>query len=127
VTPETKEHEMNVSLLSFIMILLVTGQFLFKQAGWAIRGRSLLDACLAILSLPVFYLAVSIYALATLLWVYVLSRVPLTLAYPWIACTTIAVPLIGRFVYAEQVTPFFWLGIGFVVVGFICTQIGGAR
>ncbi|HEX4368922.1 MAG TPA: EamA family transporter [Rhodopila sp.] len=77
--------------------------------------------------LPGFYLALVLYGTATVVWIYVLSRVPLIEAYPWIAGATVTVPLIGWWCYGEQVTPSFWLGMAMIVAGLLLTQLGTLR
>lgn len=61
------------------------------------------------------------------MWIYVLSRVPLTAAYPWIMAATVSVPLIGHLYFDEQVGPTFWIGIAMVALGLLLTQLGAAR
>lgn len=117
----------NAALLLTVVLILSAGQFLFKRAGLAIQGRSLVDGGWALATLPSFYLALALYGIATVLWIYVLSRVPLTEAYPWIAVATVVVPLIGWLFYGEQVTPFFWVGIALIVAGLLLTQLGAQR
>jgi drug/metabolite transporter (DMT)-like permease len=117
----------NAALLLTVVVFLSAGQFLFKRAGLAIQGRSLADGGWTLATLPSFYLALALYGLATVLWIFVLSRVPLTEAYPWIAGATMAVPLIGWLFYGEQVTPLFWVGMTLIVAGLLLTQLGTQR
>lgn len=46
-------------------------------------------------TLPAFHASLALYGVATLLWVFALSRVPLSQAYPWMAATTVLVPLLA--------------------------------
>jgi drug/metabolite transporter (DMT)-like permease len=114
---------MNSILLASVVAFLSAGQFLFKRAGLAIQGRPLADAGWTLATLPSFYLALALYGVATVLWIYVLSRVPLVEAYPWIAGATVAVPLIGWLFSGEQVTPLFWVGMALIVAGLLLTQL----
>ncbi|GAC1346260.1 MAG: hypothetical protein NVSMB18_27960 [Acetobacteraceae bacterium] len=75
----------------------------------------------------VFYLSLALYGVATALWIYVLSRVPLTMAYPWMAGAMVIVPLLGMFIFNERVAPIFWVGIAMIAVGLAITQLGGQR
>jgi drug/metabolite transporter (DMT)-like permease len=118
---------LNSLFLGLVAISLSIGQLLFKSAGLAVQGRPLVSALLALFLLPTFYVALSIYGVATLMWIYVLSRVPLTEAYPWIMAATVSVPLIGRFYFDERVGPTFWIGIALVALGLLLTQIGASR
>ncbi len=118
---------MNTLLLAAVVVLLSGGQFLFKRAGLAIQGRSMLDGGLMLATLPSFYAALAVYGVATVLWIYVLSRLPLTIAYPWIAAATVSVPLIGWLFFGERVTPLFWVGMALIVAGMLLTQLAGQR
>ena len=117
----------NTGLLLTVVVFLSAGQFLFKRAGLAIQGRNLFDSVWMLATLPSFYLALAIYGLATVLWVYILSRVPLTEAYPWIAGATGLVPLIGYLFFGERVTPLFWVGMAFILAGLLLTQLSVQR
>jgi multidrug transporter EmrE-like cation transporter len=70
----------------------------------------------------VFYLALSLYAFSTFLWIWILSRVPLSQAYPWVAIGIAIVPLLGWYVFDERIKPTFWLGVLLIVSGVIITQ-----
>lgn len=111
-----------VSLAVFTTSLAI-GQVMFKQVGLAIRGRPPLDSALDILSHHAFYLALSIYAFSTFLWIWILSRVPLSQAYPWVAVGVAIVPLMGWYIFGERIKPAFWLGVLLIVLGIIVTQL----
>lgn len=113
-------------LLVAVVLCLTVGQVLFKQTGLAIRGRSAVDALVTVATHPGFWLALGIYGFATLLWTWVLSRVPLSRAYPWVAVTTVLVPLLGWLAFSERVSPLFWVGMGLIVAGLLLTQLGSA-
>jgi drug/metabolite transporter (DMT)-like permease len=117
----------NSILLATVTVLLSAGQLLFKRAGLAIQGHPLADGLWTLVALPSFYLALTLYGLATVIWIYVLSRVPLIEAYPWIAAATVAVPLIGWFYYGERVGPLFWVGLALIAAGLLLTQAGNPR
>jgi drug/metabolite transporter (DMT)-like permease len=103
---------------------LAAGQFLFKRSGLSIRGLPFAEGMMRLALLPGFYIAIAIYGFATVLWIYVLSRVSLTQAYPWIMATGIVVPVLGWYAYGEEVRPMFWIGIGLILGGLLLTQLG---
>ena len=112
----------NILSLAIFTATLAAGQVMFKQVGLTIRGRPPLDSALDILSHHVFYLALSLYAFSTLLWIWILSRVPLSQAYPWVAIGIAIVPLLGWYVFDERIKPTFWLGVLLILSGVIITQ-----
>jgi len=95
---------------------------MFKSIGLAIRGQPLIDAIRLIFFGRAFYIALAIYGVATLLWVWILSRVPLSQAYPWVAGGIALVSLLSWYVFGERFGGLFWLGIGLIVMGIVITQ-----
>jgi multidrug transporter EmrE-like cation transporter len=109
--------------LTLFALTLAIGQALFKRVGLVIRGQPFFDGILLVVREPALYAALAFYGFSTLLWVWILSRVPLMQAYPWVAVSIAIVPLIGWFVFGERATPIFWLGVVFILVGILLTQI----
>ncbi|HYZ62563.1 MAG TPA: hypothetical protein VE650_08915 [Acetobacteraceae bacterium] len=114
----------NAALLALVILLLAAGQILFKTAGLAIQGKPIGDALFGLALLPSFYVALAVYGFATVAWIYVLSRMQLAIAYPWMAGSMVIVPLMALILFGERVGPLFWPGMGLVIVGLILTQLG---
>lgn len=114
----------NVLWLAIFSAMLAVGQLLFKQAGLGMRGLPLLDGFLAVVRTPAFYAALALYGVATMVWIWILSRVPLSLAYPWVALAMAVVPVLASLVFHERVGPAYWVGIVFVAFGVLLTQYG---
>lgn len=112
----------NMIGLAIFSVMLAIGQLLFKQAGLSMRGMPLVDGLLSLGRLPTFYGAICLYGFATLLWVWLLSRVTLMQAYPWVSAGVVIVPLLSGFIFGEKVTPVYWLGAALVVAGIAVTQ-----
>jgi drug/metabolite transporter (DMT)-like permease len=108
--------------LAVFTLILASGQILFKRVGLALQGQSGLDAILVAVRQPSLYAALVLYAAATLLWIWILSRVTLMQAYPWVAVGTIIVPLLGWLQFGERVAPVFWLGVALIIAGVGVTQ-----
>jgi multidrug transporter EmrE-like cation transporter len=115
-----------LTLLSFTL-LLATGQVLFKKVGLELRGLPLSEGVLRVLASPALYAALALYGSATLLWIWVLSRVPLSRAYPYVAFGMVLVPLASILLFGERVRPGFWIGVALIVAGILITQLGTAR
>ena len=114
-----------LSLLGFTLVMAV-GQLLFKKVGLDLRGVPLKTGVTRVLANPALYAALALYGAATLLWIWLLSRVPLSRAYPYMALGVVVVPLASMLVFGERVRPGFWLGIALIVAGIVVTQIGTA-
>ena len=113
---------LNYVALAGFTVLLVTGQIFFKYAAIGISKDPTRGVIATLSSTPSFYAAVAIYGGATLVWVWVLSRVPLSQAYPWVALATIAVPAIAVVMFQERLHGIYWLGVALVVLGVFLTQ-----
>jgi len=108
----------NVLSLVVVTVTLAVGQLLFKQAGLILRGSGVGE----VVRSPSVYIALGLYGAATLLWIWVLSRVPLSRAYPWIASAVVLVPLLSNAFFKEPIEAKFWIGGLLVVVGLVITQ-----
>jgi drug/metabolite transporter (DMT)-like permease len=108
--------------LAVFTVMLACGQVMFKRVGLTLQGHSGLEGVRQILSQPSLYTALTLYGCATLLWIWILSSVSLVQAYPWVSVGMIIVPLLGWLVFGESVTPLFWLGVAFIIVGVGLTQ-----
>ena len=113
-----------VQLILFAL-MMTTGQFLFKKTAISIEtinspipvSFGLIDGHFRALHVPWFYMAIFLYYLATLFWLYILQKVPLSIAYPFTATTMIWVPLIANIFFAERLTYSYWMGIILIVSG----------
>lgn len=107
-----------LSLLIFTAVL-GSGQVMFKKVGLLLRAHGVAAA----MRDPTLYVALVLYAAATVLWIWILSRVPLSRAYPWVALATVFVPLAAWYWFREAVPPLFWLGTTLIALGLVLTQV----
>ena len=117
----------NFILPAVVAIMLTIGQLLFKQSGLTIAEKLPGEAVRALISLPVFWLSLALYGLATLLWIVVLSRVSLARSYPWVTLPVVLVPLLATRIYHEQLPARFWLGLVILLCGLVITQWPASR
>jgi drug/metabolite transporter (DMT)-like permease len=101
------------------VVLIGGGQVLFKLA--AVQWRVDAGAWVALRSLlsPAFVVALIVYGLATLLWVYALRTVPLSLAFPLYALTFLLVPVLAHFVGGEPLSMNTLIGGAIIVAGVV--------
>jgi len=112
----------NIVCLATFTLILAAGQVLFKKVGLAITGLPLGGALPVALRNPLLYGALALYAVATMLWVWILSRVPLSQAYPWVAFGTVVVSLLSWCLFGERLVPMFWIGMMLIVAGLLLIQ-----
>ena len=89
------------------------GQLLFKAARSIQPNASMVE----LFYHPETWLGFIIYGLSAICWLWVLSRAPLSLAYPILALTFPIVVAFSAFFFTEVVTPLRWVGVGVIVVG----------
>lgn len=111
-----------LALIVVTILLLAIGQVLFKFAANGInfsQPKTLLS----------FWLlsALVIYGIATAAWLLVLSRVPLSLAFPFYGLIFIIVPAMAWLILKEPINPRVVLGGLIIFVGVIVSSMGGVR
>lgn len=89
----------SVALSALAQLALKTG----TAAG--ARSRGVGGELLALAQSPFVIGGLALYALGAVLWLFVLARAPLSLAYPFVGLGFIFTMLAGALVLGEQVTP----------------------
>lgn len=106
-------------LLAFIAAAIsAVGQLMLKYA--MIRHGSISFSPSGILTLilePRLMVAMALYAGALLLWLQVLSKVPLSTAYPMLAITYVVVPIMSVYFFNEKLHQQQVIGIFLILVG----------
>ena len=72
-----------------------------------------------VISMPPVILGLACYGLGTLVWLGVLSRLDLGLAYPLLALSYVLVPLLALVFLGEKMPMARWVGIGVIIFGVI--------
>ena len=108
-----------LTLLVLFAVSLACGQVLFKAAAQSVKGSMGVDirTALQLATNAYFLLALVIYGAATVLWVYILRDTELSRAYPIVALAFVLVPLLGAFVFGEQLSVRLIIGIAVVILG----------
>jgi drug/metabolite transporter (DMT)-like permease len=98
-------------------VAIAAGQILFKRSAAQIDtgGPWLLELA----RLPAMWAAVALYAASTLLWVRILTAVPLSRAYPFVALAFVLVPAAGYLLFDEPINTRYALGTALIVAGVI--------
>jgi drug/metabolite transporter (DMT)-like permease len=78
------------------------------QAGQTV-GRSLKE--------PRLWIGLTLFGISALFWLVVLSRVPLSLAYPLVGVSYILIVAFARLFLGEHVPPLRWVGVSIVALG----------
>jgi multidrug transporter EmrE-like cation transporter len=99
-------------------VAMAAGQILFKRAAAQMTGAGG-PWLLELAKLPSMWLALALYAGSTLLWVKILTSVPLSRAYPVAALAFILVPAAGYLFFDEPINARLAAGTALIVVGVI--------
>ena len=106
-----------------VTIMLAGGQVLFKLAAESMAERREVSWLSALLS-PWLVVAITVYATATILWIAILAREPLSKAYPFVLAGAALVPLLAYAVFDEPLSARYWVGMAVVLAGISLTQSG---
>ena len=107
-------------LLIFVPILISLGQIFFKLASRLLTSDfSLYNVMFNRFTI----LSLLIYATATAMWIYILSKMDLARAYPFSGLTFALVPLFSHLFFNENIGKLYFLGIIFISLGVILCQL----
>lgn len=111
--------------------LAVVGQVLLKQGMTLVgpidgaRLKRPADLVRDIASRWQVSVGLSAYVLSACTWIFALSRVPLSLAYPFLGLSYAAVALVAVLFLGERLTLAQWVGLALVVVGVVVVAQSG--
>ncbi len=104
-------------MILLTLAMLACGQVLFKQASAHLsfsRPASFFSGTLI--------LALFVYGAATLLWLAVLARVPLSAAFPFYGLTFLLVPAFAWWLLNEPIKPQVWFGAVVILIGVVISS-----
>jgi drug/metabolite transporter (DMT)-like permease len=107
----------NIGLILANIILLVSGQTLWKigiERHGPMRG---IGSLLLTMFSPWVIAGIALYVVATVIWIYLLSRLPLSLLYPLQSLAYVAAVLVAIFVFHEHVSVMRWIGVAIILIG----------
>lgn len=104
-------------LNTFMMVL---GQILFKIGS---NGKTIsnITDIFSLLFSPIILTALALYGFTTLLWLYILSRIKLSFAYPIQALAFPIVLMVSALIFHEKVPVNRWIGVSVIVIGVYIT------
>jgi drug/metabolite transporter (DMT)-like permease len=115
----------SIPLILFSVLCGVAGQLTLKmgmtQVG-RIGGEMLaqpLAAAMRVLTTPLVLGGLGLYVLGAVAWLTVLSRVPLSLAYPTLALAYAFTPLLAWLLLGESISGLRWLGVATICFGVV--------
>lgn len=110
------------ALIGSSVLLGVAGQAFLKTGAAAAQSGGVAETLASALATPAVLAGLALYALSSLLWLVVLSRVPLSLAYPFGSLAYVLVTLVAL-AMGETVPLLRWAGLVLIVTGVLL--VGG--
>ena len=112
----------NLCILASVT-LGVLGQFLIKRGlinlGKLDFAAGLIMAYLRVFLSPLVAVGLGVYFLGVFFWLYALSKVDLSYAYPFVSLSYVLVVLASWILLGEHVTPMRWCGVVAICAGVI--------
>ena len=115
-TPLWRGRNASLGLIAVSVALGSAGQILLKAGAAELEGQGPLSTVGSALTDPLVLGGLIAYAVSSVLWLLVLSRVDLSVAYPMAAASYVIVVTAGA-LRGESVSWVRWLGVAFIVVG----------
>lgn len=75
---------------------------------------------------PYVWAGLVLYGIGVLLWLYVLSKVPVSFAYPFVALGIVITTLSGVFLLGEEISRLSMIGIAITALGIVTVAMGRA-
>ena len=122
--PDAPKPLWPIAVVFVCSILGSIGQGFFKRASDVLRESSSLGKPLAWATNWQLLVGLSFYGVATVLFVYALSKGNLSILYPVIAMSYVWVLLIAIWFFNEKTSALNWLGVGLVVLGVALVAVG---
>jgi len=113
-----KMNIIDLLLITVTMFSLSAGQILFKITAQNINGN-----LINLLTSRIFFIALFIYGITTVLWLYVLTRIPLYKAYPFYGMSFIIIPFFSYIYLKEPVYINTFIG-GILIIAGIYITVG---
>ena len=108
---------LSVGLAAVAQLTLKHGmdQVVERSGAFRVEGESLR----AVLSTPAVWGGLLLFGLSAVVWLAVLSRTSLSLAYPFAGLTYVLILLADRFILDQEVPAIRWVGVGFIIIGIV--------
>ncbi|MDA5193134.1 DMT family transporter [Govanella unica] len=110
-------RSIHVVYLVIYAFSLSVGQIMFKLAAERAGGRTGSDFLFSLAVNPFFILAVLLYGFITLFWVWLLTQVPLSRAYPFVVLSFLFTPALSILLFRESLNGWYALGLALILSG----------
>ncbi len=122
-TIKERDIDMSSLMLLFSSILLASlGQVLLKKGMigvgiFSAKQGNMLSYYFRAFTNPYVFVGFCFFIVSSFVWLLVLSRLPLSLAYPCVAFGYVIVAISSKFIFHETISIVRWLGIFVICIG----------
>ncbi|WP_225772509.1 EamA family transporter [Pseudomonas sp. Marseille-Q5115] len=97
---------------------IAAGQILFKLGAMQLKKTgSVFDPQ----TFLILIIALGVYGLTTLIWIWILQKLTLGKAYPLMALAFVLVPIASHYFFDERFPPQYFVGVAILITGIIIT------
>ncbi len=114
---------LQIAILSSFSVLTASAQMLFKKASMTLPPLTSFNVTFAFVTNIWLIGAIILNVIAIILWVIVLQKTPLSVAYPFAALAFIIVPFLAWYIHNEAISVFQILGAVLIVAGIIVASM----
>lgn len=107
---------LNYALVLINVLFLTTGQILWKLSVRGVVNYNF-STVLGVLFSPYFLFGGVLYVFATLIWIFLLSKMPLSTLYPLQSLAYVFGLLAGHFVFNEFISVQKIIGVAIILIG----------
>ncbi len=109
---------MSVYVLFAISVVIATvGQIMMKYSSQRTELTFSLDLIKQILTNVPLLFTFGLYFLGAVLWLFVVKKLPISVAYPALSINYVALVIVSYFVFHEAITPMKIFALSLIVVG----------
>jgi drug/metabolite transporter (DMT)-like permease len=115
-----------VALLAVSIALGASGQLLFKVGSLRMPPFAELGAFGLLgrmLTTPTIVIGFACFFLSSLLWIYAIRQLPLSVAYPFVALSYIVIFIGSAILFDESITWRHWTGAALIVCGIVLINL----
>jgi multidrug transporter EmrE-like cation transporter len=115
---------LSVLLAAGSQILLKFGMASPEIANALTSKDGILLIALMIATSPFIIVGLSCFGLSAIVWLFVLSKIPLSTAYPFVALGIVITVVAGRLIFGELISPVKAAGVCLIVIGVSAVAVG---
>jgi multidrug transporter EmrE-like cation transporter len=109
-----------ICMLAVTILTGSIGQYFLKLGAnklGAVTAENAIALMVKILTIPDLLIGLTFYAAAAVLYILILTRVPLSVLGPSVALQYVFAVLMGKYLFNDPIPGYRWIGLGFIACG----------